>query len=232
MLCVPYSADNLLEGADPADLAIEQALEEGSNTFFLSHRHEGSDVPASIVVLRDQLEVLHVDNNYNLASISPRITSLSRLRWLDASYGAVASIDPTISHLSKLERLTLNNNLLTWLPLEIWQLKELEEINLGNNRLRVLPGCLLFLPQLRAVALENNPLITQEEVAGAAAAMYIPPQRSVDCNGCCTRTRHYEVFVTFHKFFGLKDVPFVHFACSSECAGHVRARLQRYDETH
>lgn len=231
-MCVPHHVGVLLEGADPIDVVIEQALEDGSNTFFLSHRYEGNDVPANISVLRDQLEVLHVDNNYNLDSISPRVTALSHLRWLNASYCAVRSIDPTISRLSKLERLTLNNNLLTWLPLEMWQLKELEELDLGNNKLRVLPGCLLFLPRLRVVTLENNPLITREEVAGAAAAMFIPPQHSVDCSGCCARIRDYEVFVTFHAFLGQRDVPFVHFACSNECASHVRNRLQRYDEVH
>ncbi|KPA75890.1 putative leucine-rich repeat protein [Leptomonas pyrrhocoris] len=232
MLVAPCPADTLLEGADSVDLAIEQALEDGSNTFFLSHRHEGGDVPANISLLRNQLEVLHVDNNYNLAAISPRITALSRLRWLNACYGAVTSIDPTISRLSKLQRLTLNNNRLTWLPLEMWQLKELEELDLGNNKLRVLPGCLLFLPNLRVVTLENNPLLKREEVEGGAAAMFVPPQRSVDCSGCCARTRHYEVFITFHKFLGERELPFVHFACSSECASHVRTRLQRYDASH
>lgn len=232
MLVAPYPADTLLDGADQIDVVIEQALEDGSNTFFLSHRYEGSDVPPNIVALRNQLEILHVDNNYNLAAITPRITALSHLRWLDASYGAVSSIDPTISRLSKLERLTLNNNLLAWLPPEMWQLKELTELELGNNKLRVLPGCLLFLPKLRSVSLENNPLVTPEEVDGAAAVMYIPPQRSVDCSGCCARTRHYEVFVTFHTFSGLTQVPFVHFACSAECTSHVRTRLRRYDETH
>lgn len=232
MLVVPYPADALLEGADPVDVVIEQALEDGSNTFFLSHRHEGSDVPANISVLRNQLEILHLDNNYNLASVSQRVTALSHLRWLNVSYCAVRTIDPTISRLSKLERLTLNNNLLAWLPLEMWQLKELEELDLGNNKLRVLPGCLLFLPKLRTGTLENNPLLTRTEVDGAAAVMYIPPQRSVDCSGCCARTAHYEVFVTFHSFFGVEDVPFVHFACSSECTAHVKARLERFRETH
>ncbi|KPI88117.1 putative leucine-rich repeat protein [Leptomonas seymouri] len=232
MEVAPYSSAVILEGSDPVDLVIEQALEEGSNTFFLSHRHEGSDVPASISLLRNQLEILHVDNNYNLASISPRITALSRLRWLNAPYGAVRSIDPSIGRLTRLQRLTLNNNHVAWLPLEMWQLKELEELDLGNNKLRVLPGCLLFLPKLRTVTLENNPLLKREEVEGAVAAMYIPPQRSVDCGGCCTRTRHYEVFVTFHTFLGERDIPFVHFVCSGECATHVRVRLQHYDEAH
>ncbi|KAK7196312.1 leucine-rich repeat protein [Novymonas esmeraldas] len=230
MLCPAYPPYSSLVEADTAEVEVQQALEDGANTLFFSHHFDCADVPAGIAALRDQLEILHVDNNYRFTTISPRVTALSHLRWLNASYCALRSVDASISRLSKLERLTLNNNLLAWLPLEIWQLKALEELHLGNNQLRVLPGCLLFLPRLRVVAIENNPLYTREAVNGAAAATYIPAQRSVDCSACCIRSRYYQVFVTFHAIGNQQDIPFVHFVCSDMCAGHVRTRLEAYDQ--
>lgn len=230
MLCPAHPPYSPLVEADSAEVEVQQVLEEGTNTLFFSHHFQCADVPPGIAALRDQLEILHVDNNYRFTSISPRITALTHLRWLNASYCALRSVDQSISRLSKLERLTLNNNVLDWLPLEMWQLKALEELHVGNNQLRVLPGCLLFLPRLRVVALENNPLYTREAIAGAAPATFIPPQRSVDCSACCIRSRYYQVLVTFNAIADLKEVPFVHFVCSETCANHVRDRLETYDQ--
>ncbi|CAG9569990.1 putative leucine-rich repeat protein [Leishmania major strain Friedlin] len=218
--------------ADTAEAEVQQALEDGANTLYFSHHFNYTDVPPSIAALREQLEVLHIDNNYPFTTISPRVTALTNLRWLNASYCSLRSVDSSISRLSKLERLTLNNNMLTWLPLDVWQLKALEELHIDNNQLNVLPGCLLFLPRLRVLTLENNPLYTHEEVNGAAAATYIPVQCSVDCSACCIRSRNYKVFVTFHTIVGHSDVPFVHVVCSDECAVHVRSRLEAYDRAH
>ncbi|CAJ1006201.1 putative Leucine rich repeat [Leishmania naiffi] len=232
MVYLTYPSYSPLVEMDTAEVEMQRVLEEGSNTLYFSHHFNYTDVPPSIAALREQLEVLHVDNNYRFTTISPRVTALSKLRWLNASYCSLHSVDSSISRLSKLDRLTLNNNMLTWLPLEMWQLKALEELHIGNNHLHVLPGCLLFLPRLRVLTLENNPLYTQEEVKGAAAATYVPPQRSVDCSACCIHSRYYEVFVTFHAIANHRDVPFVHFACSDECAAHVRTRLEAYDRDH
>lgn len=218
--------------ADTAEVELQQVLEDGANTLYFSHHFNYTDVPPDIAALREQLEVLHIDNNYRFTTISPRLTALTNLRWLNASYCSLRNVDSSISRLSKLERLTLNNNMLTWLPLDFWQLKALEELHMDNNHLHVLPGCLLFLPRLRVLTLENNPLYTHEEVDGAAAATYIPAQRSVDCSACCILSRNYKVFVTFHRIAGYRDVPFVHFVCSDECAVHMRTRLEAYDRAH
>ncbi|GET86430.1 leucine-rich repeat protein, putative [Leishmania tarentolae] len=232
MLHRTYPTCLALVEADVGEVEVQNALEDGANTLYFNYHVDCTDVPSGISALREQLEVLHVDNNYRFTTISPRVTALKNLRWLNASYCSLRSVNPSISRLSKLERLTLNNNILTWLPLEVWQLKALEELDLDNNQLNVLPGCLLFLPRLRVLALENNPLYTHEEVDGAAAATYIPAQRSVDCSGCCIPTRNYQVFVTFHTIVGHRDVPFVHFVCSDDCGRHLRRRLEEYDRAH
>ncbi|KAG5506238.1 hypothetical protein JIQ42_07852 [Leishmania sp. Namibia] len=222
----PYSA---LVKVDTAEVEVQETLEDGANTLYFSHHFDCTDVPPGIVALREQLEILHLDNNYRFTTISPRVTALTNLRWLNASYCSLRTVDSSISRLSKLERLTLNNNLLTWLPLEMWQLRALEELHIGNNQLRVLPGCLLFLPYLRDLTLENNPFYTREEVEGAAAATYIPAQRVVDCSACCICSRHYRVVVTFHSILNHRDIPFVHFVCSDKCAEHLSTRLETYD---
>lgn len=210
---------------------IQAVLDSGSATLTFNQRSYLTDVPVTIAALRDQLEILHVDNNYSLRCISPRVTSLFRLRWLNASYCAITSIDPSIWRLQHLERLTLNNNCLEWLPLEVWQLKSLELLHLGNNRLRLLPGSLLFLPKLRGLTVENNPLYEPEEVEGAAAVTFVPGMRSVDCMNCYCRVQNYQVFVTFHDLAGLKQLPFVHFICSDECANHHQLRLEEYNKS-
>ncbi|KAG5488357.1 uncharacterized protein JKF63_07952 [Porcisia hertigi] len=232
MLCPVYAPRSAQANADPGEEEVQLALRDGTNTLFFSHHVECTDVPRGIVALRDQLEILHVDNNYRFTSISPRVTALTNLRWLNASYCSLRSVDFSISRLTKLERLTLNNNMLDWLPPEMAQLKSLNELHIGNNKFRVLPGCLLFLPHLRLLEMENNPFCTREAVEGAAAVTFIPPQRIVMCSSCFIHSRYYHVFVTFHRILDHHDVPFVHLVCSEECAKHVRRRLEEYDLAH
>ncbi|KAG5484944.1 hypothetical protein LSCM1_07019 [Leishmania martiniquensis] len=224
----PHSS---LVRADNAEAELEQALKDGADTLYFGHHFDCADVPPGIAALREQLEILHLDNNYRFTSISSRVTALTNLRWLNASYCSLRSVDSSIGRLSKLERLTLNNNMLTWLPLEMWQLRVLEELHIGNNKLRVLPGGLLFLPRLRDLTLENNPFYTREEVEGAAAATYIPAQLVIDCSACRISSRHYRVLTTFHSILSHRDIPFVHFVCSDACAGHLSSRLEMYDQS-
>lgn len=198
----------------------------------LTHRHDMTALPSAIRSLRDSLEVLHVDNNYQLAALPSFLGDMPRLRWINASYCRLRRVEPAVCHLGELERLYLSNNRLEMLPMELWQLRALEELRVDNNELRMLPVGLLFLPKLREVTLENNPLLTAEEADGAAAAMLVPPQHYVSCDSCWVISRNYRVGLTFHNLLEHREVPFVHFTCSDVCEAHLLARLERYDAGH
>ncbi|KAG8339258.1 putative Leucine rich repeat [Trypanosoma vivax] len=206
--------------------AIQQVYDQGSTTLHFSFKETLTSIPPAIKALRGTLEVLHVDNNYSLKTLSPAIGDLGRLRWLNASYCRLTSVPMELGRLSHLERLHLGNNLLDSLPMEFWQLKNLEELRVENNRLSLLPGGLLFLPRLKTLMLENNPLLVPEEVNGAAPTSLVPPLLSVDCSNCCVRMRNYEVFITFHNKAGHQMIPFMHCVCSSVCRHHLQVRLE------
>ncbi|KEG08451.1 leucine-rich repeat protein [Trypanosoma grayi] len=212
--------------------AVQEAYDNKETVLHFSYQEDLDAIPPAIKALRNTLELLHIDNNYSLTALPPAIGDLGRLRWLNASYCRLSSLPMEIGRLSHLERLFLSNNVLPALPMEVWQLKSLQELRLDNNNLRVLPGGLLFLPRLETLTLENNPLLSPEDVAGAAPAMLVAPLLSVDCSNCCVRLRNYEVLITFHSIATLASVPFMHCVCSEACKLHLEVRLAEYDASH
>ncbi|KAF8287533.1 putative leucine-rich repeat protein [Trypanosoma cruzi] len=212
--------------------AVEKAYNDKSPTLYFSYDEDLEAIPVAIKALRETLEVLHLDNSYSLKWLPPAIGDLSRLRWLNVSYCRLNFLPVELGRLSHLERLYLSNNRLQSLPMEFWQLKSLEELRLDNNKLRFLPGGILFLPRLETLTLENNPLLTPEEVLGAAPATLVPHIMCVDCSNCCVRLRNYEVLITFHNIAALQSVPFVHCLCSQTCKQHLEVRLAEYDALH
>lgn len=220
------------EESDVCLQSILQAVDNGSTSLNLNFNSEIEELPAEVRMLREQLECLHIDNNYCVTALPPFVGDLHRLRWLNASYCHISRVAPQVCRLSKLERLFLSNNDISFLPSEMWQLKALEELRVDNNKLRVLPGGLLFLTRLRAVALENNPLYDPVEINGANAVSLVPSQPSIDCANCCVRVRNYVVSISFHSLAEHRELPFVFFTCSDVCLGHLRDRLAKHDVEH
>lgn len=210
---------------------IQAAVDAEAKTLNIHYKHDMLQLPTTVKRARDNLELLHLDNNYRLGALPRCIGDFPLLRWLNASYCRITRIAPEIGQLRRLERLYLNNNIIDFLPTELWKLKNLEELRLNENNICVLPDGLLFLPKLRELVLVNNPLYTREMVEGAEAVMLIPSQHCADCSNCRIPVRNYLVSITFHHLCGHKYLPFVHFCCSVECKTLLYRSLDQYDKT-
>lgn len=220
--------------ADDATAAsIQAAADDGAVELHLDHRPEMTDVPGALKILRDQLEVLSLHNNYSLKALPQLLGDLRQLRSLDASYCGLTTVSPAICRLRRLTRLQLSNNKIHFLPTEFGQLKALEGLHIDSNKMCVLPGGLVFLPRLTELTVENNPLYTPEQIEGAAQVTLVPPQPSVDCANCCVLARNYCVSISFHRLPCLPrmELPFAFFLCSEECRAHMADRLAKHDAT-
>lgn len=209
---------------------IQAAVDAETKTLNINYKHDMCKLPGTIKRTRDNLELLHLDNNYRLGGLPRCIGNFPLLRWLNASYCRITHVAPEIGNLRRLERLFLNNNIIDFLPTEVWKLKNLEELRLNENNLRVLPDGLLFLPRLRELVVMNNPLYTPEMVEGAEAVMLIPSQQCADCSNCRIPVRNYLVSITFHHLCGHECLPFVHFCCSEECKTLLYNSLDKYNK--
>jgi hypothetical protein len=190
---------------------IKNACALGETIFYVTQNHELLSVPEEISKLKATLQVLHIDNNYQLHQLPSTIGDLSKLTWLNVSYNKLTELPQTIGKLIHLTRLHANNNVLECLPLEIRNLKALEELFLENNKLRALPTGVLELPKLATLYIDNNPLLIPNDlVEGLEDKVPLPPPIG-ECS--LTRQRFTECFVhmSFHKLCGNSSVPIVHY---------------------
>lgn len=221
------TASNALEVQAYEDLCerIHAASEIGDNTFNHTNDYDLKSFPSDIRILKAHLEILHVNNCFQLKSLPPSIGDLSNLRWLNVSYNQLTELPIEVGKLRHLERLHCNNNQLTALAIEIWALKDLQELHCDTNQLRALPTGVLMMRNLRELHVENNPLLTESDVDGAEVAELLPPRRCGDCSNCCIRFTRSIAFVTFHTVCGNRLVPFEHFVESTRCEAQLRERL-------
>jgi hypothetical protein len=71
---------------------IQAAQDRGDDTFFLTHNYIIRALPVQIRNLKATLQILHLDNNYELAALPPQIGDLSNLRWLNVSYNKLSAL--------------------------------------------------------------------------------------------------------------------------------------------
>ena len=209
--------------------ALHEAEDTQNSTFNFNHNYDIQGIPAEIKLLRPFVQILHIDNCFQLRSLSPAIGDLPLLRWLNVSYNQLTELPMELAKLRYLERLHCNNNALTAIPMEFWALKNLEELRCESNKIRAFPTGLLLLPKLTEVMLENNPLLTPEEVDGAEPTTLLPAVKVGDCSNCNIRFQTNASFVTFHRLGKNKSTPIVNRVCSEKCKDHVTHRLQLYD---
>lgn len=209
---------------------IHTAQARGDTTFHLTNNFVLRALPEQIRALKSTLQVLHIDNNYDLAILPPAIGELTQLRWLNVSYNKLTELPTEIGRLSRLERLHVNNNKIKFLPLELWGLRELEELRCESNQLCALPTGVLSMRRLREVTVDNNPLLTEAQVDGADLYDLFPKLPWGDCASCRVRFRDYTVGSTFHKLPGATEaVPVVHYCCSDNCMRQLMTRLASDD---
>ena len=206
---------------------VEALQSSEGSTFTHSHDFDIQGLPDAIKTIKAHCTIFHVDNCFQLQTVTPGIGDLSLLRWLNLSYNKIRVLPPSVGKLRNLERLHVNNNVIEELPLEIWGLKQLEELRVDNNKLRALPSELLFLPRLREVHAENNLLVSRASVEGAEMGTVFPAPPAGDCSNCCGRFGRGAIsFVTFHKIGSCADdLPFVHYVCDDHCEQQLRGRL-------
>jgi Leucine-rich repeat (LRR) protein len=206
--------------------AIHAAAEAGETTFNYSHNYVLKAFPVDIKLLKPTLQILHIDNCFELTTLPPSIGDLTNLRWLNISYNNLTELPSEIAKLRNLERLHINNNRITALPLEVWALKSLQELHCDSNQLRALPTGILFLRGMRELFINNNPLLADSDAEGAEVSELFPPVRYGDCGNCNVRFSKSIMLVSFHAFCGNSSVSFVHHACSPLCEEQLRFRLQ------
>jgi hypothetical protein len=211
---------------------IHEAKARGDTTFFVSNNFILRALPDQIRNLRSTLQILHVDNNYELATLPPAIGELTQLRWLNVSYNKLTELPIEIGRLSRLERLHLNNNKIKALPLELWALRELEELRCESNQLTTLNTGVLSMRKLREVLVDNNPLLSDAECDGADLYDLLPKVPCGDCASCRVRFRDYVVTVTFHQLPGTSGpVPVAHYCCSETCTKQLMHKVAHLDTT-
>ena len=206
--------------------AIHEAAETGQTTFNFSYNYVLRAFPEDIKLLKPTLTVLHIDNNYQLATLPPAIGDLTGIRWLNLSYNKLTELPGEIAKLRHLERLHVNNNELTSLPLEVWALKSLQELRCDCNQLKAIPTGVLFLREMRELFVNNNPLLEESDAEGAEVAELFPQVRYGDCGNCNVRFTRCIAMCSFHDFCGAANTPFCHYVCSNLCEEQLRYRLQ------
>ncbi|CCW71409.1 unnamed protein product [Phytomonas sp. Hart1] len=214
---------------DSIEEKVRSAYESQASGIIIQHEHNLLELPPCIKMLRSQLELLIIDNNYNLRHLPGFIGDFLRLRVLDASYCSIQHVDPRLGFLCRLEQLNLSNNKLEYLSIEASRLKSLRKLNVENNNMKVLPGGLLFLKHLEELTLENNPFYDPVEIEGAADVTLAPSLSIVECMNCSIPTRNYRTFISFHRLCQHVELPFVFYLCSDACQTQMRDRLDRYN---
>jgi Leucine-rich repeat (LRR) protein len=233
---VPLPSTKHLPGREDQDAreefaaACAEAARDNATTFNFSYNPAIVRVPDELNRLKATLQILHIDNCFNLEVLPSTIGELRQLRWLNVQYNKLKSLPPAIGKLVRLERLHCGNNELTSLPLEIAALSELEELQCDNNKLRTLVSPVLQLPKLRLLHVENNPFITKTDVSGLDAYTVLPPPEESGAVVCSlTRLRMRDIrpvtFVSFHSFLGLTNLPLVHYVVDQTCKEQLKRRL-------
>lgn len=205
--------------------AIHEAVARGDTSFFVTNNFALRRFPEQIRNLKGTLQVLHIDNNYEMRTLPPAIGELSSLRWLNVSYNKLTELPIEIGRLQKLERLHVNNNHIEALPLELWALRNLEELRCESNRILALPTGVLMMRNLREAMADNNPLLTPADVDGADLYDVFPKLQGGDCASCRVRFRDYVVSCTFHAICGGAPTPIVHYCCGENCMKQLMGRL-------
>jgi Leucine-rich repeat (LRR) protein len=188
-------------------------------------------IPDEVSRLKNTLQVLHIDNCFNLQELPASIGEMRNLRWLNVQYNKLKALPPQIGKLTRLERLYCGNNELVQLPLELGALTELEELQCGNNKLRALVSPVLQLPKLRELHVENNPFISKSDVDGIDAFLVVPPKPELGATICSlTRLRMQPdvrpvTFVSFHTFLGQTGLPVVHYVVDDQCKAQLKKKL-------
>ncbi|CCW65246.1 unnamed protein product [Phytomonas sp. EM1] len=214
---------------NPIEEKVRCAYDSEASGFIIRHEHSLHELPPCIKVLRSQLELLIIDNNYNLRALPGFLGDFLFLRVLDASYCRIKNVDPRLGCLRRLEHLNLANNQLEYLSFEASRLKSLKKLNVENNNMKVLPGGLLFLQHLKELTLENNPFYDPVEIEGTPDVTLSPCLSSIECVNCCIPTQNYRTFISFHRLCQHVELPFVFHTCSDTCQAQVRDRLDRYN---
>lgn len=205
---------------------IHEATERGDTTFNISNNFVLKRIPEDIKRIKT-LQILHVDNCFELRSLPAAIGDLKQLRWLNLSYNKLTTLPPEIGKLVNLERLHVGNNHLAALPMELWSLKKLEELRCESNQLLALPSGLLMLPALRELLIENNTFVSQADVDERDPYELFPPVSSADCCSCRIHFHHRPLtMVTFHPVLNAEPLPFVHYVCSERCLSQLQIRLE------
>lgn len=233
---VPLPSTKHLPAREDADAreefaaACAAAAQDNATTFNFCYNASIVRVPDELNRLKATLQILHIDNCFNLEVLPNTIGELRQLRWLNVQYNKLKSLPPAIGKLIRLERLHCGNNELTSLPLEIAALAELEELYCDNNRMRTLVSPVMQLPKLRTLHVENNPFVSRNDVEGVDAYTLLPPPAesgSVICS--LTRLRMIDIrpvaFVSFHQFLGLTNLPIVHYVVDDKCKEQLKRRL-------
>jgi Leucine-rich repeat (LRR) protein len=211
---------------------IHEAKARGDSTFFMTNNFILRALPDQIRNLRSTLQILHVDNNYELTTLPPAIGELTQLRWLNAGYNKLTELPIEIGRLQRLERLHVNNNRIKALPLEIWGLRELEELRCESNQITALNTGVLGMRKLREVLIDNNPLLNDAQVDGADAYELLPKVDYGDCASCRVRFRTYVVSCTFHTLPACSHpVPVAHYCCTADCMKQLMTKLATLDTT-
>jgi hypothetical protein len=211
--------------------ACAEAAKEDATTFHFCYNPAIQRVPDELSRLKASLQVLHIDNCFNLEALPGSIGELRSLRWLNVQYNRLTALPPQVGKLTRLERLHCGNNALATLPLELGALVELEELQCGNNRMRSLVSPVLQLPKLRELHVENNPFITRADVQGIDAFLVVPPPSGAGGTICSlTRLRMTSdmrpvCFVSFHTFMGQTDLPVVHYVVDETCKAQLQRKL-------
>ena len=209
--------------------AIQLAVDKGDVTFNLTHQYALKRLPESIRNLKSTLQILHIDNNYELSAIPSSIGELSNLRWLNLGYNNLTTLPAEIGKLRNLERLYVNNNHITELPLEVWALKKLEELHVESNQLQALPTGVLLMRNLRELFHSNNRWLTEADVDGADPFEIFPEVRGGDCANCLIRFKDtYRVTCSFQQLCNSGvNLPFVHYVCGDRCLSQLLGRLEQ-----
>lgn len=210
--------------------AVFAAQSRGDSTFFLTNNFVLRRLPDQIRNLKATLQILHVDNNYELCSLPAAIGELTQLRWLNVSYNKLRELPIEIGRLQRLERLHINNNQIESLPLEVWSLRNLEELRCESNQLRALPTGVLGM-KLREIFADNNNFLAPIDCEEADLYEKFPKLAHGDCASCRVRFRDYVVSCTFHKIAGCGPFPIVHYCCSELCLKQLATRLSTLDST-
>ena len=220
-----------INARDEFATACSQAAKEQATTFHFCYNPDIVRVPDELSRLKNTLQVLHIDNCFNLRELPASIGEMRNLRWLNVQYNKLTSLPPQIGKLSRLERLHCGNNELVQLPLEIGALTELEELQCGNNKLKAIASPVLQLPKLRELHVENNPFITKSDVEGIDAYLVVPPRPEFGATICSlTRLRMTAdirpvTFVSFHTFLGQTGLPVVHYVVDDKCKEQLKRKL-------